>query len=119
MTALVVTDDVEDKLQRPQWRPGSHPDHFSVSVRISHKFAHGFIRLCIDAILSALLVIYVLPLNFVKSRSRDIGSYNDYIALQFDRHLNSAAAEGPVKFQSDWKSLNPNRAASRLYEFLR
>ena len=25
----------------------------------------------------------------------------------------------PVKFQSDWKSLNPNLAASRLHEILR
>ena len=28
------------------------------------------------------------------------------------------AAEVPVKFQSDWKSLNPNLAASRLHEIL-
>ena len=30
----------------------------------------------------------------------------------------SAAAEVPAKFQSDWKSLNPNLAASRLHEIL-
>ena len=29
------------------------------------------------------------------------------------------AAEVPVKFQSDWKSLNPNLVASRLHEILR
>ena len=34
------------------------------------------------------------------------------------RHLGSAAAEIPVKFQSDWKSLNTNIAASRLNEIL-
>ena len=31
----------------------------------------------------------------------------------------SSAAEVPVEFQSDWKSLNKNLAASRLYEILR
>ena len=39
--------------------------------------------------------------------------------LKFDRHLGSAAAEVPVKFQSDWESFNPNLAASRLGEILR
>ena len=60
----------------------------------------------------------VLPPNLVKSRSREIGCYNDRIALKFDRHLGSAAAEMPVKFQSNWKSQNPNLAASRLHEIL-
>ena len=54
----------------------------------------------------------------MKSRSCVIGCYNNRSALKFDRHLGSAAAEVPVKFQSDWKSLNPNLAASRLYEIL-
>ena len=57
--------------------------------------------------------------NLVKSRSREIGFYNDRNVMQFDRQLGSAAAEVPVKFQSDWKSLNPNLAASRLREILR
>ena len=39
--------------------------------------------------------------------------------MEFDRHLGSAAAEVPVKFQSDWKSLNPNPVAERLHEILR
>ena len=60
----------------------------------------------------------VLPPNLVKSRSREIGCYNYRTALKLDRHLGSGAAEGPVKFQSDWKSLNPNLATSRLYEIL-
>ena len=34
-------------------------------------------------------------------------------------HLGSAAAEMPVKFQSDLKSLNRNLTASRLHEILR
>ena len=38
------------------------------------------------------------------------------VALWNRRHLGSAAADVPVKFQSDWKSLNPNLAASRLHE---
>ena len=31
----------------------------------------------------------------------------------------SSAAEVPAKFHSDWKSLDPNLAASRLHEILR
>ena len=36
--------------------------------------------------------------NLAKSRSREFGCYNDCIALKFDKHLDSAAAEVPVKF---------------------
>ena len=61
----------------------------------------------------------VLPQDPVKSRRREIGCYNDRIALKFDRHLGSTAAEVPVKFQSNWKSLNMNLAAPRLNEILR
>ena len=50
----------------------------------------------------------LLP-NRVTSRSCEIGCYNDCIALQFDRHFGSAAADVPVK------SLNPNVAAWRLH----
>ena len=50
----------------------------------------------------------------MKSRSREIGCYNGRIALKCDRHLGSAAVEVPVKFQNEWKSANPNLAASRL-----
>ena len=51
-----------------------------------------------------------------KYRSPDIGCKNDRVALQFDRHLGNAVVEVPVKFESDWKSLNPNLVASRLCE---
>ena len=62
----------------------------------------------------------VLPQDLVKTRSREIGCYNDHIALKFDRHLGSAAAEVPVEFQSDWnRQKNPNLVASRLHEILR
>ena len=61
----------------------------------------------------------VLLQDLVKSRSREIGCYDGRIALQFDRHLGSAAADVPVKLQSYWKSLNPNLAASGLREILR
>ena len=54
----------------------------------------------------------VLQQVLAKSQSREIGCYNDRIALKFDRH------QGAVKFQSDWKSLNPSVAASRLHEIL-
>ena len=35
--------------------------------------------------------------NLVKSRSREIGYYNDRIALQFDRHFGSTTVDLPVK----------------------
>ena len=60
----------------------------------------------------------VLPPNLGKSRSQEIGCYNDRIALKFDRHLGSSAVEMSVKFQSDRKGLNPKLAASRLHEIL-
>ena len=41
-----------------------------------------------------------------KSRSREIGCHD-------------AAADVSIKFQSDWKCLNPNLAALRLHEILR
>ena len=58
------------------------------------------------------------PLNLVKYRSCEIECYNDPITMKFDRHFGSAAAEVPVKFQSDWKSLNLNYGASRHHEIL-
>ena len=53
------------------------------------------------------------------SRSHEIGNLNCRIALKFDRHIGSTAAEVPVKFPSDRTILNTNLAASRLYEILR
>ena len=61
----------------------------------------------------------VLPQDLVKSRSREIGWYNDRIVLKFDRHLDSTACYVFIKCQSDWISLNPNLVASRLHEILR
>ena len=52
-------------------------------------------------------------------RSREIGCYNDCLAIKYDTHFDSTVADVPVKFQSDWKSLNPNLTASRLRESLR
>ena len=34
----------------------------------------------------------------------------------FDKHLLRAAAEMPVKFQSDWKCITPNLVASRFHD---
>ena len=45
------------------------------------------------------------------SKPRD-GCYADRIALKFDRHSGSTS-EVPVKFQSDWRNLNPSLADSR------
>ena len=52
------------------------------------------------------------------SWSREIGSLNYRIAVKFDRHIGSSAAEELVKFQSDHTILNTNFAASRLHEIL-
>ena len=60
----------------------------------------------------------VLMPNLVKFRSREIGCYDDRIALKFDRLLGSAAVEVPVKLRSDWKNLNPNFATWRLHDIL-
>ena len=50
----------------------------------------------------AQLISDFLLLNLVKSRSREIGCYNDYIALKFDGNLGSAATEVLANFQSSW-----------------
>ena len=58
--------------------------------------------------------------SYIKiSRSLEIGDYIDRMDLIFDRHLRNAAADVSVKCQSDWKSLNPNLAASRFHEISR
>ena len=55
----------------------------------------------------------------MKTRSREIGCCNNCVALKFDRHLGNVAAELRVKFQGNWKTLNPNLAPSRLDGILR
>ena len=50
--------------------------------------------------------------NLVKSRSRGFVCNNGSITLNFDRRLGSFTAEVPVKFESDWKILNPIISAS-------
>ena len=60
------------------------------------------------------------PKRRLSVRSRKVSKPRDCrIALKFDRHIGSNAAEVPVKFQSDRTILNTNLAASRLYEILR
>ena len=56
-----------------------------------------------------------LPPNLVKSRNREIWCYDDRISPKCNRHLGSAVAEVPVKFQSEWKSIDSNVMASRLH----
>ena len=60
--------------------------------------------------------VSALPPNLVKSRGREIACYNSCIALKFDRHLDRAAAEVPVKFKSNWENLSLNLVASRINE---
>ena len=61
----------------------------------------------------------ILQLNLAKPRNREIGCYTDGIALQFDRHRGSTAAEVPVKCQNNGKILNPSLACLRLHDILR
>ena len=44
--------------------------------------------------------------------------YMIMIVSLWDRHLGNVAAEVPVKFQSDWISMDPNPAASKFHEIL-
>ena len=61
----------------------------------------------------------VLSPDLVKPRWREIKCYHARIIIKFVRHLYNATAEMHVTFQSAWKSLNPNLAASRLNEIIR
>ena len=61
----------------------------------------------------------VLPKEITKSRSCKIGFYNYHIPLKFDRHHGSDAAEVPVKFQINRKSLKPSLTAFKLHKILR
>ena len=54
----------------------------------------------------------------MKYRSREIGGLDYRIALKFDSHVGSSAADMPVKFQSDRTSLNTNLVVSRFCEIL-
>ena len=58
-----------------------------------------------------------VSLLITKSRSCEIGCYNDHVALKSDKHLDSTAAEVPVKSEKDWKSLNMNLTASSVFFF--
>ena len=58
-----------------------------------------------------------LPQDLVKSRSREIRVYTFPIALKFERHLGSSAAEMPIKFQSDTIIITPTLMASRFTKF--
>ena len=58
----------------------------------------------------------VLPQDLMKSPSREILVEILPIALKFNRHLGSRAAEMPIIFQSDTINITSNLAASRLYE---
>ena len=61
----------------------------------------------------------VLSQDLVKSRSREIRILTFLIAIKYDRHLGSRAAEMPVKFQIDTIIMTSNLAASRLHEIRR
>ena len=90
-------------------------------VFVLHCFCYTYwIHMCIYT--SGSLFIQrtdVLPANLVKSWCSEIGCYNGRIALTFDRHLGSRAAEALVNLQGDYKSVNSNLAGSILHEILR
>ena len=69
--------------------------------------------------MNTVAVVNLATQDLVKSRSHEICTLNRRIALKFDRHIGSNAAEVPVKFQSDRTILNTNLVASRLDEILR
>ena len=54
----------------------------------------------------------------MQSRTREIGSLNYRMALEFDKHIDGTAVEVPIKFHWDRAILNTNLVASRLYEIL-
>ena len=58
----------------------------------------------------------VIPHDLLKSRSHEIRIQTFPIALKFDRHLDSSAAERPDKFQSSTIIMRSNLAAVRLRE---
>ena len=61
--------------------------------------------------------------RYLNARSREVYPPQVWetfqIALKFDRHLGSNAAEKFVKFQSDVIIITSNLSASRLYEIWR
>ena len=83
---------------------------FMISMRIHH-----IMHRCIDY---SCMVFFHYTL-YVLCSVCSVYVWNCLIALKFDRHIGSTAAEVPVKFQSDRTILNTNLAASRLYEILR
>ena len=78
-------------------------------------------QIWIQILLSKTLGLYshVLPQDLVKSLSREIRVWTFPIALKFNSHIGSSAAEMPAKFQSDTIIITPNLAASRLHEIWR
>ena len=76
------------------------------------------IHWCIYAALGRDLVSYINRPEVSLEALRSDVMMIDRIAIKFDGHLGSAAAEVPVKFRSDWTSLNQNLTASRLHEIL-
>ena len=57
-----------------------------------------------------------LPTHICVTRPQWVKTFP--IALKFDRHLDSSAAEMPAKFQSDMIIITSNFAASRYHEIL-
>ena len=91
---------------------------------MSHYFADAMISQNAIMCMTLLLGLFtkrldVLQPNLVKSRIHEIGCYHNIIALKLCRHFDSPVTDVPVKCQSDWESLNPKLAASRLHEIMR
>ena len=54
----------------------------------------------------------------VKTRRYEINGLDYRVAFNFVRHVGSTTVDVLVKFQSDWKVLNTNLAASNLREIV-
>ena len=59
-------------------------------------------------------ILDLYSLSSETSRNHEIGCHNDSIALKFHRHVGSGTAELPVKFQSDWNSLNFTKSCGKM-----
>ena len=81
---------------------GIHVINYSTVISIIARIINGACRPCV--IFGPLFIMGtdLLPQNLVKSRSRKIGCCNNRIALEFEEHLGGAAAEVPIRFQSEW-----------------
>ena len=84
-----------------QLGPSSFIDNWQSVINHCITFAKTTCHIAVRALFTNYKQSDILPPNLMKSRCREIGCDNELIVLEFDRHLDSSAAEVPVKFPSD------------------